>query len=164
MAGRRQIAALKLINTIRQHELDAIGAQLSGLRAQQTSLTEQSAALTQRAIAEQTGSTLETQAYLPAYLSSVDRQQRGLAAEGDALSGQIDTLEDALFAQFRILGCNPDWTSIQVAFSHHYTADRNQRHSRETILFCAKKSGYCYVPSSFKLTISLQSHTSTQMV
>ena len=25
MAGRRQIAALKLINTIRQHELDAIG-------------------------------------------------------------------------------------------------------------------------------------------
>ena len=32
MAGRRQIAALKLINTIRQHELDAIGAQLSGLR------------------------------------------------------------------------------------------------------------------------------------
>ncbi|WP_407474756.1 flagellar motor protein [Sulfitobacter sp. PM12] len=103
MAGRRQIAALKLINTIRQHELDAIGAQLSGLRAQQTSLTEQSAALTQRAIAEQTGSTLETQAYLPAYLSSVDRQQRGLAAEGDALSGQIDTLEDALFAQFRAL-------------------------------------------------------------
>ena len=103
MAGRRQIAALKLINTIRQHELDAIGAQLSGLRAQQTLLTEQSAALTQRAIAEQTGSTLETQAYLPAYLSSVDRQQRGLAAEGDALSGQIDTLEDALFAQFRAL-------------------------------------------------------------
>ncbi|WP_286758866.1 MULTISPECIES: flagellar motor protein [Sulfitobacter] len=103
MAGRRQIAALKLINTIRQHELDAIGAQLSGLRAQQTSLTEQSAALTQRAIAEHTGSTLETQAYLPAYLSSVDRQQRGLAAEGDALSGQIDTLEDALFAQFRAL-------------------------------------------------------------
>jgi len=103
MAGRRQIAALKLINTIRQHELDAIGAQLAGLRAQQTSLTEQSAALTQRAIAEQTGSTLETQAYLPAYLSSVDRQQRGLAAEGDALSGQIDTLEDALFAQFRAL-------------------------------------------------------------
>ena len=103
MAGRRQIAALKLINTIRQHELDAIGAQLSGLRAQQTSLTEQSAALTQRAIAEQTGSTLETQAYLPAYLSSVDRQQLGLAAEGDALSGQIDTLEDALFAQFRAL-------------------------------------------------------------
>ena len=103
MAGRRQIAALKLINTIRQHELDAIGAQLAGLRAQQTLLTEQSAALTQRAIAEQTGSTLETQAYLPAYLSSVDRQQRGLAAEGDALSGQIDTLEDALFAQFRAL-------------------------------------------------------------
>ncbi len=103
MAGRRQIAALKLINTIRQHELDAIGAQLAGLRAQQTSLTEQSAALTQRAIAEQTGSTLETQAYLPAYLSSVDRQQRGLAAERDALSGQIDTLEDALFAQFRAL-------------------------------------------------------------
>ena len=103
MAGRRQIAALKLINTIRQHELDAIGAQLSGLRAQQTSLTEQSAALTQRAIAEQTGSTLETQAYLPAYLSSVDRQQRGLAAEGDALAGQIDTLEDALFARFRAL-------------------------------------------------------------
>ena len=103
MAGRRQIAALKLINTIRQHELDAIGAQLSGLRAQQTSLTEQSAALTQRAIAEQTGSTLETQAYLPAYLSSVDRQQRGLAAEGDALSGQIDSLEHALFAQFRAL-------------------------------------------------------------
>ena len=103
MAGRRQIAALKLINTIRQHELDAIGAQLSGLRAQQTSLTEQSAALTQRAIAEQTGSTLETQAYLPAYLSSVDRQQRGLAAEGDALTGQIDTLENALFAQFRAL-------------------------------------------------------------
>ena len=103
MAGRRQIAALKLINTIRQHELDAIGAQLSGLRAQQTSLTEQSAALPQRAIAEQTGSTLETQAYLPAYLSSGDRQQRGLAAEGEALSGQIDTLEDALFAQFRAL-------------------------------------------------------------
>jgi chromosome segregation ATPase len=103
MAGRRQIAALRLINSIRQHELDAIGAELAGLRAQQSALTDQSAALTQRAIDEQAGSTLETQPYLPGYLSSVDRQQRGLAAEGDALNGQIGTLEDALFEQFRAL-------------------------------------------------------------
>tara|TARA_R110002020_G_scaffold148034_2_gene323853 strand:- start:294 stop:728 length:435 start_codon:yes stop_codon:yes gene_type:complete len=103
MAGRRQIAALRLINSIRQHELDAIGAELAGLRAQQSALTDQSAALTQRAIDEQAGSTLETQPYLPGYLSSVDRQQRGLAAEGDSLNGQIGTLEDALFEQFRAL-------------------------------------------------------------
>lgn len=103
MAGRRQIAALRLFNSIKQHELDAIGAELAGLRAQQSALTDQSAALTQRAIDEQAGSTLETQAYLPGYLSSVDRQQRGLAAEGDALNGQIGTLEEALFEQFRAL-------------------------------------------------------------
>jgi chromosome segregation ATPase len=103
MAGRRQIAALRLINSIKQHELDAIGAELAGLRAQQSALTDQSAALTQRAIDEQAGSTLETQPYLPGYLSSVDRQQRGLAAEGDSLNGQIGTLEDALFEQFRAL-------------------------------------------------------------
>jgi hypothetical protein len=40
---------------------------------------------------------------LPGYQSSVDRQQLGQAAEGDALNGQIGTLEDALFEQFRAL-------------------------------------------------------------
>ena len=72
------------------------------------------------------------------------------------------TLE--LFTQFRILGSNSYRTSIKVTFAHHNAADCNQRHRRETVLFCSEQSSNCNVTTCFKLTVGLQSHPSTQMV
>lgn len=101
MARKRQIAALQLVSSIKQHELETIGVELSRLRAQQTDLAQQSARLSEQATNEISLSTAETRAYLPGYLSSVNKQQEGLAAESHALTDRIAALEENLFALFR---------------------------------------------------------------
>ena len=68
------------------------------------------------------------------------------------------------FAQLRILSGNPNRTGIKVAFAHHDTADSNQWNSRKPKFFCTQHGCNCYVSACFKLAVSLQSYSSTQLV
>ena len=73
-------------------------------------------------------------------------------------------LSSKLFAQFRILSGNTNRTGIEVTFAHHNAANCNQWNCRKTILFRTQQSSNRHVPSSFKLSINLQTYPSTHMI
>ncbi|MBA96729.1 MAG: flagellar motor protein [Sulfitobacter sp.] len=101
MARQNTLSALALINDIKQHELDMVGVELSALRARQDDLARQRQALSDSAARESAESTPDMRVYLHAYLASVDRQKEGLLVESNALSAQIEALEERLFDTFR---------------------------------------------------------------
>lgn len=101
MADRSRFAALKLMQRVKQHELETHGAQLSALRAEQDQLKQQMSDLTDQAVKEASQSTTETRVYLPRYLQSVDTQRDGLNQQHDALEEQAKVVEEQLFDAFR---------------------------------------------------------------
>lgn len=101
MGLRDRLAALKLIDRIKQHEMEAIGASLAELRATEKDLDEQSAKLRKDAHREAEDSTEDTRIFLPAYLESVEVRQQGLSEERAAVSEKTALTEEKLFDAFR---------------------------------------------------------------
>jgi hypothetical protein len=101
MALRDRMAALQLIDRIKQHEMEAIGATLAELRAVEKDLTDQSAKLQADALREATESTEDTRIFLPAYLNSVEVLQQNLAEKHAAAAEKTALVEEQLFDAFR---------------------------------------------------------------
>ncbi|MDF3414847.1 flagellar motor protein [Sulfitobacter sp. M57] len=101
MALKNRLAALQLIDRIKQHEMETIGAELAKLRAEEKALEDQSAELHADALREAANSTEDTRAFLPAYLNSVEVIQQGLAEDRAATAAQAAQSEEQLFAAFR---------------------------------------------------------------
>ena len=101
MALRDRIAALKLINRIKQHEMETLGAALAGLRDAEKELEDQSARLRKDALSEATQSTEDTRSFLPAYLKSVETRQFSLTDECAIIADKTVLAEEKLFQSFR---------------------------------------------------------------
>jgi hypothetical protein len=101
MALRDRIAALKLMNRSKQHEMETLGATLAGLRAAEKELEDQSALLCADALREATQSTEDTRIFLPAYLKSVETRQRSLTDERAVTAEKAALAEEKLFQSFR---------------------------------------------------------------
>mmetsp|Transcript_12263 Transcript_12263/g.17990 ORF Transcript_12263/g.17990 Transcript_12263/m.17990 type:complete len:210 (+) Transcript_12263:1000-1629(+) len=55
-----------------------------------------------------------------------------------------------------ILSCDTNWASIQMAFTHHDTTNRNQRSCSKSEFFSSKQACNDNISSSFKLTVCLK--------
>lgn len=101
MAPRDRLSALKLMDRIKQHELETIGAELANLRAVQKSLDDESAALKDTAVTEARESTEHTRQFLPAYLKSVETRQNRLAEQRRVTEEDAAQAEDMLLSAFK---------------------------------------------------------------
>jgi len=101
MALRGRMAALKLIDRIKQHEMETIGVELAALREIEKALEDQSTQLRDDALREATQSTEDTRIFLPAYLASVETRQLGLANELANATKETARAEEELFKSFR---------------------------------------------------------------
>ncbi|MGJ8558551.1 MAG: flagellar motor protein [Sulfitobacter geojensis] len=101
MALRDRMAALKLIDRIKQHEMETIGADLAERRATEKDLSDQSAKLHEDAVREAADSTEDTRIFLPAYLNSVKLRQEDLAERQAAAAEKTAAIEEELFKAFR---------------------------------------------------------------
>ncbi|GLQ28158.1 hypothetical protein [Sulfitobacter pacificus] len=101
MGLRDRLAALHLIDRVKQHEMETIGASLAELRATEKALEDQSIKLHDDALREAADSTEDTRIFLPAYLNSVEIRQQGLAEERAAAAEQAALVEERLFDAFR---------------------------------------------------------------
>ena len=103
MAPADRLKTLKLLQRVSHDRLERIGNILAAIRSKQSQLAAQSEALTALALQEALSSTLDTRPHLPAFLGSVDSQQRNWAKESDTLEQEAHTIEHQLFDAFRDL-------------------------------------------------------------
>lgn len=101
MAPRGRMTALKLIDRIKQHEMETIGVQLAALRSAEKQLEDQSTELRDGAHREAMQSTDDTRIFLPAYLKSVETRQLGIAEELTIAAEKTAQAEKELFTSFR---------------------------------------------------------------
>lgn len=101
MPTRDRLRALRLVSRIKQYELEAIGAELSGLRANLNDVVNQSEDLAKTASQEAANSTTDTRPYLPSYLASVDHHQRLLSRKSEDIEAGISKLQTSLLDAFR---------------------------------------------------------------
>ena len=71
-----------------------------------------------------------------------------LADAGHNLSDVLG-LALKLFTQLRILSCNTNRASVEVTFSHHNAAERDQRSCGKTKFFGTQQCGDCDIPAGF---------------
>mmetsp|Transcript_20988 Transcript_20988/g.37386 ORF Transcript_20988/g.37386 Transcript_20988/m.37386 type:complete len:604 (+) Transcript_20988:2950-4761(+) len=67
-------------------------------------------------------------------------------------------------AQLRVLGADSDRTSVEVAFTHHDAAERDQRRSGEAELFGAEHRALDDVEASLELAVGLYNDTVSESV
>jgi predicted nucleic acid-binding Zn-ribbon protein len=101
MPSRDRLKALRLVTRLKQYELEAIGAELSGLRANLNDVVNQSEDLAKTAFQETANSTTDTRPYLPSYLASVDQHQRKLSRKSEDIEAGISKLQSSLLDAFR---------------------------------------------------------------
>lgn len=101
MPERRRIAALELIQRIRQHEIDGHAARMNAIRGEQGRLHEQVEELDARVAAEGRVIDPETAPYLAGFLRAA-RARRGFLTDRIAeLDRQAAEIEDELLSAFR---------------------------------------------------------------
>jgi predicted nucleic acid-binding Zn-ribbon protein len=101
MPSRDRLKAVRLVTRLKQYELEAIGAELSGLRANLNDVVNQSEDLAKTAFQETANSTTDTRPYLPSYLASVDQHQRKLSRKSEDIEAGISKLQSSLLDAFR---------------------------------------------------------------
>jgi chromosomal replication initiation ATPase DnaA len=101
MALRGRMSALKLINRIKQHEMETIGIKLAASRVAEKKIEAQSVQLRNDALREAALSTEEARIFLPAYLKSVEARQHELAEELTIATHKTGCAEEELFKSFR---------------------------------------------------------------
>src|SRR5690606_29927287 len=69
-----------------------------------------------------------------------------------------------LLAQFLVLRCNADRTSIQMAFAHHDAAHGDKRHRGEAELVCPQQSADHDVATCLQLAVDLNANSAAQIV
>ena len=73
-------------------------------------------------------------------------------------------LTGELLAQFRILGGDTDWASIQVTFAHHDATQSDQWRGSETKFLSTQQRSDHHIASRLQTTVGLQHHTAAQII
>lgn len=101
MPARRRISALKVIQRIKQHEIDGYAARMTAIRAEQAALQEELAALQTRAEAEGHVTSPEAAPYLAGFLRAVEARRALLNEQLDALNEKAAEIEAQLLGTYR---------------------------------------------------------------
>ncbi|GAA6199899.1 hypothetical protein [Aquicoccus sp. SU-CL01552] len=101
MPTRRRISALRLIQKIKQHEIDGYAARMTSIRAEQAALQEELAALQTRAEQEGHVTSPEGAPYLAGFLRAVEARRVFLTGKLDALQQKAAQIEAQLLGSYR---------------------------------------------------------------
>lgn len=100
MSRDRRIAALEVLQRIKQQELDGIGARLSDIRTEQSWINEQLASLSQRASQEVEAATTETLPFLSDFLQATELRRKALNLRLEDLAKAAHDIEEELKSAF----------------------------------------------------------------
>jgi hypothetical protein len=143
MAPRDRTTALKLIDRIKQHEMETIGAELAALRSAEKLLEDQSAKLRDDAYNEAKQSTEDTRIFLPGYLKSVETRQLGIAKELTVAAEKTASAEKELlksFQEFKTTQQVLERLSSELALEEERTITAQMDDAGRT-LFLLKRNG-----------------------
>lgn len=101
MPTRRRISALRLIQKIKQHEIDGYAARMTSIRAEQAALQEELAALQTRAEQEGHVTSPEAAPYLAGFLRAVEARRAFLTGKLDVLQQKAAQIEAQLLGSYR---------------------------------------------------------------
>ncbi|GAA6164759.1 hypothetical protein NBRC116590_24630 [Pelagimonas sp. KU-00592-HH] len=100
MSRNRRIAALEVLQRIKQQELDGIGARLSDIRTEQSWINEQLVSLSQRASQEVEAATTETLPFLSDFLQATELRRKALTLRLEDLAKAAQDIEEELKSAF----------------------------------------------------------------
>ncbi|MDK3016738.1 hypothetical protein [Pseudodonghicola flavimaris] len=132
MPHRRRIAALQLIQRIRQHEIDGHAARMAVVRDEQTRLQAEIAALDTQVDAEGRVTTPETAAYLASFLRAAGARRAHLQTQLSKADRKAAALEHQLMEAFRDAKVN-DTVLDQAQDRQQDHHDRQDRAATEEI-------------------------------
>lgn len=101
MPTRHRISALRLIQRIKQHEIDGYAARMTSIRAEQAALQEELAALQTRAEQEGHVTSPEAAPYLAGFLRAVEARRAFLTEKLDVLQQKAAQIEAQLMGSYR---------------------------------------------------------------
>ncbi|MDF1716275.1 MAG: hypothetical protein P1U75_06330 [Antarcticimicrobium sp.] len=101
MSVQRRISALKLIQRIKQHEIDGYAARMTAIRSEQAALQDELAALQARAEKEGHVASPESAPYLASFLRAVEARRAFLNGKLDALQTRAEEIEAQLLGVYR---------------------------------------------------------------
>jgi hypothetical protein len=100
VSRNRRIAALEVLQRIKQQELDGIGARLSDIRTEQSWINEQLVSLSQRASQEVEAATTETLPFLSDFLQATELRRKALTLRLEDLAKAAQDIEEELKSAF----------------------------------------------------------------
>lgn len=100
MSRNRRIAALEVLQRIKQQELDGIGARLSDIRTEQSWINEQLVSLSQLASREVEAATTETLPFLSDFLQATELRRKALTLRLEDLAKAAQDIEEELKSAF----------------------------------------------------------------
>jgi hypothetical protein len=100
VSRNRRIAALEVLQRIKQQELDGIGARLSDIRTEQSWINEQLVSLGQRASQEVEAATTETLPFLSDFLQATELRRKALTLRLEDLAKAAQDIEEELKSAF----------------------------------------------------------------
>ncbi len=101
MPAQRRISALKLIQRIKQHEIDGYAARMTAIRAEQAALHQELEALQVRVETEGHVTSPEVAPYLAGFLRAVEARRTLLNDQLAALDKKAAGLEAQLLGSYR---------------------------------------------------------------
>lgn len=101
MPARRRISALRLIQRIKQHEIDGYAARMTAIRAEQATLQEELKALQARAETEGHVTSPEAAPYLAGFLRAVEARRALLTEQLEELDRKAAEIEAQLLGTYR---------------------------------------------------------------
>ncbi|TDK50228.1 hypothetical protein [Antarcticimicrobium luteum] len=101
MPARRRISALRLIQRIKQHEIDGYAARMTAIRAEQANLHEEIKALQARVESEGHITSPEAAPYLAGFLRAVEARRALLTGQLAALDEKAAGIEAQLMGSYR---------------------------------------------------------------
>ncbi|MGV6810842.1 MAG: hypothetical protein ACWA47_01230 [Brevirhabdus sp.] len=100
MANRRRIAALELLNRLKQLELEQAGERIAAIRSEQALIEGEKSVLRTRAATEGQVVSAETLPFVADFLASLDQRRAQLDSRLNELESQAAGLENALMKAF----------------------------------------------------------------
>jgi flagellar export protein FliJ len=100
MSRDQQIAALELLQRIKQQEIDRVGKLLSQIRSEQNALDRELQHLNERSLEETRVSTPEAMAFIPGFLEAIERRRAYIQSQLNELELRADDIEKRLMSAF----------------------------------------------------------------
>ncbi len=131
MPARRRISALRLIQRIKQHEIDGYAARMTAIRAQQATLQDELKALQDKVEAEGHATTPEAAPYLAGFLRAVEARRSYLRERLEELDRKAAEIEAQLLGSYREAKTNDAALDTSLEQQRQHDDRREQAETEE---------------------------------